>query len=313
MNQFLPKAIQSVRVPPIKCQGIKTKLVPFIARNISWDGKGRWIEPFMGSGVVAFNLRPERAVLADTNKHIIELYNDIKSGKVTEVIVKNYLTEMGNKLLEKGEDFYYEVRDEFNSSGGSLPFLFLNRACFNGLMRFNSKGKFNVPFGRKPERFRKAYVTKITNQVAWVRSILHAVDWEFVVSDYKKIMAIVQANDFVYMDPPYIGRHTDYFNSWSVDDARHLAKLAEDLSCGFALSMWLENKYRRNNHLDLHWNGYQVRTYEHFYHVGSTESLRNSMTEALVIKEGFASLQSVAKKLDKAALQHELFSLPFDK
>lgn len=288
-NIFLPKSIDQVKVPPIKCQGIKTKLVPFIAGNIIWEGKGRWIEPFLGSGVVAFNIQPKRAILADTNKHIIQLYNDIKNDTINGFIVREYLTKMGATLLKKGEDFYYEIRNEFNHSGGSLPFLFLNRSCFNGLMRFNSSGNYNVPFGKKPERFRQAYITKITNQVSWVHSILQSVEWEFIVSEYKDTLAIAESEDFVYMDPPYIGRHTDYFNSWSDEDAIMLSSLADKLQCGFALSMWLENKYRRNSHIDLHWYEHDIYTYEHFYHVGSTESLRNSMIEALVVKNESSS------------------------
>jgi DNA adenine methylase len=62
-----------VKIPPIKCQGIKTKLVDFIRDNIVWNKQGNWIEPFLGSGVVAFNIGPEKAVLSDTNKHIIQL------------------------------------------------------------------------------------------------------------------------------------------------------------------------------------------------------------------------------------------------
>lgn len=306
---FLPRIIQGIKAPPVKCQGIKTKLVPFIARNIRWDGEGRWVEPFMGSGVVAFNIRPNRALLADTNKHIIGLYNELKQNRIDKNIVKQYLLEMGAELLEKGEDFYYQVREEFNQSGGSLPFLFLNRSCFNGLMRFNSRGNFNVPFGKKPERFRQAYITKIVNQIAWVQSVLHSVDWEFVVSDYKNILHQAKVEDFVYMDPPYIGRHTDYFNSWSERDAVILSDLANQLPCGFALSMWLENRYRRNAHIDEHWQGHMIRTYEHFYHVGSTESLRNSMTEALVIKDGFSTSKSFAIESVKAEQQAEIFSL----
>ena len=61
-------------VPPIKCQGIKTKLVPWIRAVVPSDFDGRWIEPFMGSGVVAFNIRPSRAVLADSNPHLVNFY-----------------------------------------------------------------------------------------------------------------------------------------------------------------------------------------------------------------------------------------------
>jgi len=67
-----------VKVPPLKIQGIKTKLVPFILKNITWHGNGKWIEPFLGSGVVAFNVRPDRALLADVNPHIISVYQAIR-------------------------------------------------------------------------------------------------------------------------------------------------------------------------------------------------------------------------------------------
>ena len=77
----------------------------------------------------------------------------IASGKITSGLVKDYLMEQGARLRRKGEEVYYQIREEFNREPNSLAFLFLNRACFNGVMRFNRKGKFNVPFCRKPERF----------------------------------------------------------------------------------------------------------------------------------------------------------------
>ena len=64
-------------MPPIKYQGIKTKLVPFILSSICWPGEGRWIEPFVGSGAVVLNVAPPRALLTDTNVHVIRFYNDI--------------------------------------------------------------------------------------------------------------------------------------------------------------------------------------------------------------------------------------------
>src|SRR5712692_2725389 len=110
--------------------------------------------------------------LADKNRHIIQLYQLIQEGKITPGLVRQYLEEANAELREHGQIYYYEVRKRFNQYGDSLDFLFLNRACFNGVMRFNQKGAFNVPFGHKPERFRQAYVTKIVNQVRKFQTIV---------------------------------------------------------------------------------------------------------------------------------------------
>ncbi len=301
----LPINVTHVGVPPIKCQGTKTKLVPFILRNIRWcdDGQGRWIEPFLGSGVVAFNLAPRAAILADTNRHIIELYEAIQSGEIRSGTVRAFLVAEGRKLELDGAEYYYEVRNRFNESANVLDFLFLNRSCFNGVMRFNRKGAFNVPFGHKPQRFSKAYITKIANQVDWIRMQMAGKDWEFRVAGWRDVLADARSLDFVYLDPPYIGRHTDYYNSWNNVEAQNLAAAAQRLPGGFALSMWLENRHRKNTHIDEHWAGLDFRTSRHFYHVGSTESLRNAMDEALVIKSGFLAAELSVEVKPKRAEQ----------
>ena len=74
---------EKIFVPPLKIQGIKTKLVPLIRENVILDKETIWYEPFMGSGVVGFNVEPERAVFADVNPHIINFYNRIKDGSIT--------------------------------------------------------------------------------------------------------------------------------------------------------------------------------------------------------------------------------------
>jgi len=289
----LPCVPENVIVPPIKCQGIKTKLVPFIMQNIRWDGSGRWIEPFLGSGVILFNLRPQRALVCDINPHIINFYQQVYNGRITPATVRNHLQNEGDKLLTNGrkgkKSYYYQVRERFNAEKNSLDFLFLSRACFNGMMRFNQRGAFNVPFCRKPDRFRPAYITKIVNQVKVIQGIMRGKEWIFRVGDWRTCLENLDETDFVYLDPPYIGRHTDYFNQWSESEAVELAEMTHSIPGGFALSMWKENKYRVNEHIPLHWNHTIERTQTHFYHVGPTEDLRNAMEESLLIKPGFTA------------------------
>jgi DNA adenine methylase len=304
----LPFPIGHVKVPPIKCQGIKTKLVPFIFSSVKWavrDG-GRWIEPFLGSGVVVLNLKPERALLADTNIHIINFYRAIQSGDVNQSNVRDFLFCEGEKLSRIGDDYYYEVRKRFNNEGSPFDFLFLNRSCFNGVMRFNRQGKFNVPFGHKPQRFAQAYITKIVNQVGWAAKQMKDKEWEFRVAKWNDVLVEAEAEDFVYMDPPYIGRHTDYYNSWDESEAGNLSSLAKTLPCGFAVSMWLENKHRKNSHIIECWSHLELRVCSHFYHVGSSENLRNEMDEALIIKPDFAMADTGKQTVTKQKIELQL-------
>jgi DNA adenine methylase len=92
-------------VPPIKCQGIKTKLVPEIRNLVASQTYARWVEPFCGSCVVPLNIQPSKALLSDTNIHIIQLYKDIQSRFVTPAGVKEFLTGNGEKLKVGGEEY----------------------------------------------------------------------------------------------------------------------------------------------------------------------------------------------------------------
>jgi DNA adenine methylase len=148
-------------VPPIKSQGIKTKLVPWIM-ELAPKVNGRWIEPFLGTGVVAFNAGYKKAILGDTNPHIINFYKDIQQHVITAPLMKQYLEQEG-ELLRKanndGYEHYLKVRSRFNSGQFSpYDFIFLSRAGFNGMMRFVKKGNWNIPFCKKPDRFAQAYV-----------------------------------------------------------------------------------------------------------------------------------------------------------
>ncbi|HCC31108.1 MAG TPA: DNA adenine methylase, partial [Marinilabiliales bacterium] len=210
--------MEKIFVPPIKSQGIKTKLVGWINSNINGIEYKRWVEPFMGTGAVAFNVRPKTALLCDSNPHLINFYKSLQTKEISSGIVKSFLTEEGNNLLKSNGEHYYIVRDRFNKNGNPLDFLFLSRACFNGMMRFNKNGGFNVPFCRKPNRFAQALVTKISNQVEYISEIISYSDYTFLNQDFKETLKQINPSDLVYADPPYLGRHVDYFDSWSEED-----------------------------------------------------------------------------------------------
>ena len=99
--------------------------MPFILQSFSWDGKGKWIEPFVGSGAVVFNAAPKRALIADTNKHIIHFYKSVQDGTLTPADARSYLEDEGAKLEKLGADHFYEIRKRFNEKGNPLDFLFL--------------------------------------------------------------------------------------------------------------------------------------------------------------------------------------------
>ena len=282
--QQLARPQDKTNIPPIKIQGIKSKLVQFIRQNIGWADTCRWAEPFLGSGVVMFNMSPSVAMASDLNPHIIKMYESVQNHEITPASVKKFLETEGSKLSIQGEQYYYEVRDRFNSNHESLDFLFLNRAGFNGLVRFNSKGGFNTPFCRKPHRFSKSYITKISNQVKWLYDLFRGKKWTFRVMNWKDALKDIKDSDFMYLDPPYAGRHTTYYDKWDEFDMRDLAKFLRSNNVKFAFSLWYENKYRRNDDIDRYFSEFTIKKHEHFYHVGSTEDLRNSMTEALIMR-----------------------------
>lgn len=276
-------------IPPIKSQGIKTKIVPTINKIIDSAiiaFEGDWYEPFFGTGVVGFNTPIKgKKVAGDTNPHIISFYNAILDGGINENIVREYL-EDSSKLLSASDDngyaYYREVRDRFNNTHNPLDFLFLSRSCFNGMIRFNNKGQWNVPFCKKKERFSPAYITKICNQIRVVRNIIQHSSWEFNNVSFEKTISLAKAKDLIYSDSPYFGRYADYYNKWTEYDEERLCELLTNTSARFILSTWHHNQYRENPLINKLWKKFNIITQEHFYHSGGYIQNRNYMIEALV-------------------------------
>jgi DNA adenine methylase len=290
-------------VPPIKCQGIKTKLVPWILEQSKFNEKGIWLEPFMGSGVVGFNAKPKNALFSDLNLHIINFYNALKKSAITPELAKKYLQEEGKILSKKGEAHFYFIRDRFNKHNDPLDFLFLSRSCFNGMIRFNKKGFFNVPFCHKPDRFSKSYITKIVNQIKYVFQSIKLNNWIFETCDFSEMVKSASAHDFIYCDPPYYGRHVDYYNSWSDEDEEKLFECLKRSKAKFVLSTWHSNKYRTNPSIEKHWSEFHIITKAHFYHVGANEKNRHAMVEALILNFSPESKRvSYSQKSEQLAL-----------
>ena len=275
-----------VIIPPIKSQGIKTKLVPWIM-ELAPKVSGRWIEPFLGTGVVAFNSGYKKAILNDTNPHIINFYKGIQQKEITAPLMKHYLEQEGELLSNAdnaGYEHYLKVRTRFNSGEFSpYDFIFLSRAGFNGMMRFGSKGNWNIPFCKKPDRFQQAYTTKITNQVSTVSQIIQPEpNWTFYNKSFADIIPLATENDFIYCDPPYYGRHVDYYNGWTEQDEELLFNLLSETKAKFILSTWHHNDWRENEMINKFWSKFKIVTKDHFYHNGGSIENRRTVVEALV-------------------------------
>ena len=279
----------TVTVPPIKSQGIKTKLVPWINDLILTSGtdlNARWIEPFFGTGVVGFNSPMRGAhIVGDTNPHIINFYRGVQSGEITPYTMRAYLEKESRMLAESDEDgyaHYREVRDRFNAEHSPYDFIFLSRAGFNGMMRFNRHGDWNIPFCKKPDRFAPAYVTKICNQIERVAGIIKKREWEFNNVTFAETIERAEAGDIIYCDPPYFGRYVDYYNGWTEQDEHELFEALSRTRAKFILSTWHHNDFRPNGMVERYWNRFNITTRDHFYHGGGHIENRHSVVEALV-------------------------------
>lgn len=179
--------------PFLKWAGGKYKIVDRVLAAL--PKADTLVEPFVGSGAVFLNAQYKNYLLADTNPDLIGLYREVQHSGTNFV---DYATELF-KPENNTEESFYRLRDEFNQCSDvprrAALFVYLNRHCFNGLCRYNSKGKFNVPFGR---------YSKPTFPVEEVLNF-HAKSQnaEFILADFRATMRGVLHNAVVYCDPPY--------------------------------------------------------------------------------------------------------------
>ncbi|HOZ66860.1 MAG TPA: Dam family site-specific DNA-(adenine-N6)-methyltransferase [Burkholderiaceae bacterium] len=211
--------------PFLKWAGGKFRIIDRVLDSLP-KGK-RLIEPFVGSGSVFLNANFEENVLADSNADLIHLYKQIQAdGKEFIEYANSLFVSSNNTEVE-----FYKLRDEFNTTSDikrkSALFVYLNRHCFNGLCRYNSKGKFNVPFGR--------YTKPNFPKDEMVNFFHKSESATFQIADYKKTMESATLGSVVYCDPPYAPIiATSNFTSYTQDgfnliDQQVLADYAKKL------------------------------------------------------------------------------------
>jgi len=218
--------------PFLKWAGNKYKVLPHLIPHIG--SPRRYCEPFGGSLSVALNTMAEQYVLNDVNKDLVTIYQNLLNPNDDSFIAyceELFISENNTK------EAYLELRKYFNTTSNSTErarlFIYLNRHCFNGLSRYNSKGQFNVPFGKydKPScpseemmNFRMYFLSK------------QLVRFTSLSFENQSLYEDLEAGDVVYFDPPYVpASDTANFTSYATDGFAHnqqiqLVELAESLA-----------------------------------------------------------------------------------
>lgn len=215
--------------PFLRWAGGKTRSIPFLEKHLppNVSSMHRYYEPFIGAGSLFFHIKPSKAILSDNNKDLIECYETVQ--KRPDAI----LTYLGQYLSNTCEEYYYKMREKYNTSKHSIAraalFIYLNKTCFNGIWRVNKKGEFNVPYGFKepPALPSKEELRNVSISLSNV---------ELIHSDYKEAVKNAKRDDFIYFDPPYLPINgTSCFTRYTrdrftKDDHDELALLAKKLT-----------------------------------------------------------------------------------
>lgn len=219
--------------PVLKWAGGKGQLLDQIRQRLpiklKMGGIKRYIEPFVGGGAVFFDIYNhfdiQEAILCDINPELIILYNTIKFD-VEKLIIELTKIDTEYRLSEDRKEYYYARRIEYNTYDKNIDAntyrtsfvrraaltIFLNRTCFNGLFRVNSKNQFNVPMGKYTNpRILDEDNLRNVSETLQIATIMQC--------DFARAADFVTPDTFIYYDPPYRPiRETSSFNSYAVGD-----------------------------------------------------------------------------------------------
>jgi DNA adenine methylase len=290
--------------PFLKWAGGKTQLITEIAKSLPYEitnKKFTYVEPFVGSGAILFWMlenfpKLEKAVINDINADLINTYKIIAS-KPKELISILEILQNEFHLLEGNEDnkklYYYQKRELYNTrkeeqSGQAALFIFLNRTCFNGLYRVNSKNLFNVPMGgyKKPTICDKENIFAVSNALQKV---------EILCGDYEETLHRSNKNSLFYFDPPYKPlSETSSFNSYAKDEFNDSEQIRLKDFCSKLESLnhtWIlsnsdvKGKVENDNFFDDLYSDFNIQRVDARRSINANPKKRGKLTELLITNQ----------------------------
>ncbi len=282
-NVLTVKTTQVTSSPIIKWVGGKSQLLRQFAQFFPAQFN-RYYEPFLGGGAVFFHLHPDNATLSDINPNLMALYQHVKThtDELLSILYRLRFKYHAMSPKEQEQEFY-RVRERYNQlKAGDIEksalFVFLNKTGFNGLYRENSKGDFNVPFGRydNPAMFDEVNLRAVS------RTLQGA---ELLTGSFSDAVKTAQAGDFVYFDPPYAPlSKTAYFTSYTKDTfgpdkQSELAEVARQLAARGVLVMLSNSSCEVIRELYHDFNQFDVRASRA---INSKPDLRGKINELLI-------------------------------
>ena len=290
--------------PFLKWAGGKTQLISDIERTLPTEitkEKFTYIEPFVGSGAVLFWMlnnfpKLEKAVINDINEDLINTYKTIASNpkeliSILEILQNEFHNLEGNE--ENKKLYYYQKRELYNTrkeekSGQAALFIFLNRTCFNGLYRVNSKNLYNVPMGgyKKPTICDKENILAVSNALQKV---------EILNGDFEQTLDYANNNSLFYFDPPYKPlSETSSFNSYAKDEfndseqirLRDFCNKLDVLNHTWILSNSdVKGKNENDNFFDDLYSDFNIQRVDARRSINANPEKRGKLTELLITNQ----------------------------
>lgn len=277
--------------PFVKWAGGKRQIIDKL-KKYAPKNFNTYYEPFVGGGALLFELSPKKAVINDYNKELINVYECIKDANKFEKMCR----ELNHHEVEHSEEYYYEIRNidrdknKFNKLSDykrAARTIYLNKACFNGLYRVNSKNEFNVPFGKKNK-----VNTYEGQNLGIISGYLNYNDITIMSVDFEESVKSAKKGDFVYFDPPY-DSDTSTFNSYTEDgfgkeEQKRLARVFKELSDRGCYVMLSNHNTKLINEL---YKDFNIHVIEAKRNINSNGKKRGKVEEVIITnyenKEGF--------------------------